>query len=165
MTNDDHNKYLAWAFLGHGLFQMLIAFLLLAVLIFAMTIPGQPGQTPPIEFLLMIFGFMFVFQMLFVGPSFVAAYGLLKRKSWARIASIVAAVVSAMNVPFGTLACVYALWFFLGDNWKEIYQEYSADARTTPRQLAEEREIRWTGYHTNEHGETVFHPVDPPDWR
>jgi hypothetical protein len=107
-----------------------------------------------------------------VVPSFTAAYALLKRKSWARVAAIVAGVVSAMNVPLGTAACAYSLWFFLGDNWKEIYHpalhfediEDSAPI-SDPRQLTAARDARWSGYHTNEKGEIIFHPVEPPDWR
>lgn len=165
MTNEEHNKYLAWAFIGHGSFQLLMTMLVLMVFGYILSIPDQPGQRPPVEFLLMIFGFMFVFQMLFVVPSFVAAFALLKRKSWARIASIVAGVVAAMNVPFGTLACVYSLWFFLGENWKEIYPNAPAAGVHPARLLTAEQEVRWTGYHTNKNGEIIFHTVEPPDWR
>ncbi len=160
MTNEDHNKYLAWAFIGHGIFQLFITVLMLAMIIIAFSRPDPSG--PPPEFLLMILGFVFTFQTLFVAPSFVAAFALLKRKSWARVASIVAGVASAMNVPFGTLACVYSLWYFLGENWKDVYQQSPGPA---PRHLVQDQEARWTGYHTNEQGEIIFHPVDPPNWR
>jgi hypothetical protein len=168
MTNEEHNKYLAWTFIGHGAFQLFVTLLMFVVFAFAFT----PGTTPPpMEFLLIIFGFMFMFQMLFVVPSFTAAYALLKRKSWARVAAIVAGVVSAMNVPLGTAACAYSLWFFLGDNWKDVYHPASRFGDTDvlasdpdPRQLAA-REARWSGYHTDEQGEITFHTVEPPDWR
>jgi hypothetical protein len=164
MTNEEHNKYLAWAFIAHGSFQFLIMLLMMGILALALSMPGEPRDAPP-EFLIIIFGFIFLFQTAFLAPSFVAAYALLKRKSWARIASIVAGVVSAMNVPFGTMSCVYALWFFLGENWKQVYQqENSAREFVTPR-LAEDRESRWAGFHTNEEGEVVFRTVEPPDWR
>ncbi len=166
MTNEEHNKYLAWAFIGHGSFQLFMTLLIIAIFGLALGLPDQPGETPPpVEFLLVIFGFIFVFQMLFVIPSYVAAFALLKRKSWARIASIVAGMVAAMNVPFGTLACVYSLWFFLGDNWKQIYGDKWEGTATGMPQLAAEREMRWTGYRTDERGEIVFHKVEPPDWR
>ena len=169
MTNEEHNKYLAWAFIGHGAFQLLVTVLMFLVFALAFT----PGATPPpVEFLLIIFGFMFMFQMLFVVPSFTAAYALMKRKSWARVAAIVAGVVSAMNVPLGTAACAYSLWFFLGENWKEIYHPASPFANSDslavnsdPHQLAAAREARWSGYHTDEKGEITFHTVEPPDWR
>ena len=141
---------------------LMIAF----VLMFAF-LPDQPGGGPPPAFLAVMFLFVFVFQMLFALPSFIAAYGLRKKKSWARIASIVAAVVSGMNVPVGTAACVYALWFFLGENWKEVYPEAtsSGQANAESLRLAHDRETRWTGYQTNEKGEYTFNQVEPPDWR
>jgi hypothetical protein len=113
------------------------------------------------------FIFAFVFQVAFAVPSFIAAYGLRKKRKWARLASIVAGVVAAMNVPFGTAACVYGLWFFLGDNWKEVYPDVALgkDEKARTLQLAHERETRWTGYQTNEKGEVTFNTIDPPDWR
>lgn len=166
MTNSEHNKYLAFSFIGHGSFQLIMTIVLLAMFGLIFSIPELPGQAPPpTDFLLVLFGFVFMFQMLFVLPSFIAAYALLKRKSWARIASIVAGVIAAMNVPFGTLACVYSLWFFLGENWKEIYLEKDSRTLKTLQEAAAEREAQWTGYRTNEQGEMIFHAVEPPNWR
>lgn len=166
MTNSEHNKYLAFSFIGHGSFQLLITIVMLALFGLIFSIPDQPGQAPPpTDFFLVLFGFIFLFQMLFVVPSFVAAYALLKRKSWARIASVVAGVIAAMNVPFGTLACVYSLWFFLGENWKEIYLEEYPRSFGSLLGEAEECEARWTGYRTNEQGEIIFHSIPPPEWR
>jgi hypothetical protein len=69
-----------------------------------------------------------------------------------------------MNVPIGTAACVYSLWFFLGDNWRSVYPE-STGQTADPRLLDREREIRWAGYQRDEKGEMAFHQVEPPDWR
>ena len=163
MTDEEHNKYLAWAFLGHGAFQALIMLAMFVIFAVALVAPGDPAEA---GIIMAIFGFMFVLQTLFVVPSIIAAYALFKRKSWARIASIVAGILAAMNVPFGTVACVYTLWFFLGDRWKNVYAGAEVPAaEVTTRQLSHEREARWTGYTTNEKGEVSFHPVEPPDWR
>jgi hypothetical protein len=164
MTNDEHNNYLAWTFIGHGLFQLLVTMVMLAMIVLAIWIPTVPGDTPS-DFLLAIFGFIFAFQTLFIAPSFVAAFALWKRKKWARVAAIVAGIVSAINVPFGTLACVYSLWFFVGENWKDVYEPGGSSNLNLPNQIAEDSHARWTGYHTDEQGEVVFHPVNPPDWR
>jgi hypothetical protein len=163
MTNEVHNKYLAWAFIAHGTFQILITLLMAALLALAFPVPADPGETPPVEFLLIMFGFIFAFQSLLVAPSFIAAFALFKRKSWARVASIVAGVVSAMNVPFGTLTCIYSLWYFLGENWRDVYLD--GVGSMAPQQIAQNQVSRWSGYHTNEKGEIVFQPFEPPDWR
>ena len=115
-----------------------------------------------------MFGFISLLYIVLGLPSLIAAYGLRKKKKWARIAAIVAGVVSAMNVPIGTAACLYAMWFFLGgDNWKEVYPEvaFAKDEKAETLRLAHERETRWTGYQTDEKGELHFNTVDPPDWR
>ncbi len=169
MTNEQHNSYLSWAFIAHGTFQMLMGLLMLAFMSMFLFIPDDPGPggAPPAVFFGIMFGFIFIFQLAFALPSFIAAYGLRKKKHWARMASIVASVLAAMNVPIGTAACVYALWFFLGDNWKEVYPEAASnkDGEVKTLQLAHDRDTRWTGYQTNEKGEVIFNPVDPPDWR
>ena len=114
--------------------------------------------------MLVMMGFVAFFQMLFIAPSFVAAYALRNKKPWARLASIIAGVVSAVNVPLGTAACVYAMWFFFGENWKEVYAQ--PDARLAERhQLSSDLEAKWTGIQTDERGEVTFRRVDPPDWR
>ena len=46
-------------------------------------------------------------------PGLLAGYGLLKRKSWARILAIVLAVFGLVNFPIGTIISVYALWVLL----------------------------------------------------
>lgn len=45
--------------------------------------------------------------------AFVAAWGLLERQSWGRIAGIVAGVPSLWQIPFGTALGIYTLWVLL----------------------------------------------------
>ena len=72
-----------------------------------------------------------------------------------------------MNVPIGTAACVYSLWFFLGESWKEVYPEAASeqDQKKGVAQLPHDRETRWAGYQTDDQGEVTFKRVEPPDWR
>lgn len=45
--------------------------------------------------------------------AFVAAWGLLERQSWGRIAAIIAAIFSLWHIPLGTALGVYTLWVLL----------------------------------------------------
>ncbi len=162
MTDEQHNKNIAYSFLAHAGFQLLM--LIMISIMFVMMFPGG-GPGPPRRFLAFMIGFMTVFQLMFAAPSVIAAYGLLKQKSWARIASIVAAVVSAMNVPIGTAACVYSLWFFLGDNWKSVYPENASEPRQPPSQLTYGAESQRAAYEAEANTEHTFNTYDPPDWR
>lgn len=164
MTNEEHNKYIAWAFLANGIFQVaMLGFIFL--IIFAFLFGGPDGGDVPAGLFATIFGFVFVVNLIFLSPNFVAAYALIKRKPWARIASIVAAALSAMNVPLGTLAAVYSLWFFCGDQWKSVYPETAGVGRVDPLQITPAPETNWEGYIRDEEGAYVYRTPPPPDWR
>jgi hypothetical protein len=167
MTNEEHNKYISWVFIAHAGFQLLMLLMMAAMFAAMMfSIQPPPGQPPfPKAMFGFMIAFMTVFQLIFTTPSLVAAYALRKKKPWARIAAIVAGAVAAMNVPIGTAACVYAMWFFLGDNWKEVYPE-QAGLKSTPQQLPEFDHVKWEGgFKTDEKGRAVFTQAEPPDWR
>jgi hypothetical protein len=158
VTNEEHNRYIAYAFFANAGFYVLIMLFMIGM--FAFVFP--PG--PPQGFFVVMMIFMSVFYGLFMLPSIIAGYGLLKKKSWARVASIVAAVIAGMNMPIGTAACVYALWFFFSENWKEIYPEAPGAVSAQPRQIAYGVESQRAAYAEEEH-QPKFDPYHPPDWR
>ena len=55
-------------------------------------------------------------------PSILAGWGLLKRKSWARILTIILAVLSLPGFPVGTLVGAYALWVMLNKDTAPLFQ-------------------------------------------
>lgn len=123
MTNAEHNKYLAIAFLVHGSIHALfiIALALFFLMFFAVIPQQQNPDAPPLAFFGVIFAFVLLVQLIFTVPSFVAGYAIWKRKSWAKIAGTIGAVLAAMNFPIGTAVCVYHFWFFFGEAGKELY--------------------------------------------
>jgi len=159
VTNEEHNRYIAYAFFGNAGFYLLILGFMFAMF-YVVFRNGEPG--PPPEFSWIMMTFMSVFYGIFMLPSIIAGYGLLKRKSWARVASTVAAAVAGMNFPIGTGACVYALWFFFSENWKEIYSEQALGSER--RQIAYGVESQRAAYEQAER-EPRFDPYHPPDWR
>jgi hypothetical protein len=165
MTDQEHNKYIAFTFLAHGAFQLLMMLFIGLMMLLMMSVGPAPGQpAPPMAFFGIFFVMMFVFQSVFTAPSFVAAYALFKRKPWARIASIVAGILAAVSVPVGTAACVYSMWFFLGERWKSVYPDlkvgaalgldrgYGDPANVRSRDEANQREFS-------------YQDREPPDWR
>jgi hypothetical protein len=132
MTPEQHNKYLAISHFAYGgiFLLMMIAFMVFFAVIMS-SIPdgprGQGGPPPPLFFVFMM-GFMFIFYGLMIVPSFVAGYALLKKKSWAKIASIIGGVVAGMNFPLGTAVCVYTLWFLFSEPGKSLYDRPAASA-------------------------------------
>ena len=165
MTNEQHNKYIAFTFLGHAGFQLLMLLFMVAIFSTVIFLPPEPGRpAPPTGIFAVMIAFVSIFYLAFTIPSLVAAYGLLKRKSWARIAAIIAGAVSSMNVPIGTAACVYALWFFLGDNWKSVYPEKAGEVNGDPKQIASGQDSRFSGTYETADRER-FRTYEPPDWR
>lgn len=162
MTNEEHNRYIAYAFMAHGTFQMLMTFFIAAIWFFLLPF-DEPG--PPPAFFFVMFGFLFVFQMIFAAPSFVASYAILKKKPWARVAGIVAAALSAMNAPIGTAAAVYSLWFFCGEQWKSVYPASAEDARANLPGITAGSDPPYEGYTKDEEGAYIYRTPPPPDWR
>ena len=144
--------------------QTLIMILMAAYLLIVFSLPGRPGEAPP-EFFGFVVGFALVIQLVFALPSFIAAYGILRRKSWARVAAISAGLLSALNLPFGAAACFYACWFFLGESWKSVYDRSDPQIADGVAGFGPADVSRWSGYTVDERGEISFHHVDPPDWR
>jgi hypothetical protein len=167
VTSEEHNKYIAWTFTAHAAFQtlMLLVILLFFGFLLSSMPPGRNPGAPPSAFIWTVMLFMTVFQSFLIIPSGIAAWGLFERKPWARMASIVAGVIAGMNLPLGTAAAVYSLWFFLGDRWKDIYGGSPVTAESDQGQLMSDMRDRWTGMRTDEKGEVTFHHVEPPDWR
>ena len=54
-------------------------------------------------------------------PGLITGIGLLKLKPWARIVGIVLAAINLINIPFGTILGVYALWVLLNKETERLF--------------------------------------------
>jgi len=169
MTPADHNKVIGIMHLVYGAFFTLVAFLVLIFMGFVAEMVARAGagdpDAPPAALFWMIAAFIFVIYLVMSLPSLVAGYAMLKRKSWARVAGIIASVLATMSFPFGTALAIYSLWFLFGEQGKA----FDAGARAAP----------WRGaLHTGQpfgYAQTFGHererepayrpPAQPPDWR
>jgi hypothetical protein len=57
-------------------------------------------------------------------PGLVAGYGLLIRKSWGRILTIVVAILGLVNFPLGTLMGIYTLWVLLQETATDYFTPF-----------------------------------------
>ena len=161
MTSEQHNRYVAYSFFAFAGFQgFWLLIMMLWFFVFFSFGPGNgdPGF-PPVMMAVML-AFMSVFFLLFTVPALVAGWAMIKKKPWARVAGIVGAVFSAMSAPVGTAACVYSLWFWTSDRWKEVYELGTADQASTPG-LPGGEEFR----SADEFGTAKDWMKEPPDWR
>jgi hypothetical protein len=171
MTPADHNKAIGIMHLIYGGFFTLMTLLMLVMFGFiaAMlsSIPEEPGA-PPMAFISAFMGIFVVIYALLSIPSLVAGYALLKKKSWARVAAIVASVLAGLSFPFGTALCVYSLWFFFGEQGRD-YEARPAGAGGWRGSLNQAAPPDWNARPQQQDEEArrpAYHPPPaPPDWR
>lgn len=173
MTPEQHNRTLGILHLAYG--GLSTAFMLIFAVLFLFvfrSMTPMPGVEPfPAGPFMAFVAFVLVFQLLFIVPSFVAGYALLKRKPWARMAAIVAAVVDAMSVPFGTALCIYSLWFLFGEQSKSLYADDAVSRLAGPQRgtlygAPPPPDFMWQGRRSTYGSEGNYTPpASPPDWR
>jgi hypothetical protein len=170
MTPADHNKIIGIMHLIFGGFFTLMAFVMLLFFGFfasVMTaVAANDPNAPPAALFWAIMGFVFVLYLVLSVPSLVAGYALLRRKTWARLAGIIASVLAAMSFPFGTALCVYSLWFFFG----EAGRAFEQGPRAAPWQGSLRQGQPFGGYaqtygHERDREPAYRPPAQPPDWR
>lgn len=161
MTPEQHNKYLAWAHLIYAVFHSLMGVVasLFMMAMFSRLPDASRGNPPPPVFFVAIGVFMLVLTVGISIPSVIAGYGLLKRKRWAKISTIVAGAFAAMQFPFGTALCVYTFWFLFSEPGKVLYDQGAMSLPPGPPR-------EWAyGSKEKEKAYEYVPPATPPDWR
>ncbi|HEY0099176.1 MAG TPA: hypothetical protein VGB76_09500 [Pyrinomonadaceae bacterium] len=173
MTPEDHNKTLGICHLVYGGLMLLLMF---AMFIFMWMMfseipsrPGRPDAEMPAAFLAIFFAFMFVYSLIFFVPSLVAGYAMLKRKTWARMASIIASVFEVMSFPLGTAVGIYSFWFMFSETGKSLYGGSSvAPAGVRPYALHDappQPASDWNAQTSFGREREYTPPTQPPAWR
>ena len=170
MTSEEHNKVLGICHLAYG---GLMTLMMLAVFIFMWMIvlsarPGVPNSGLPAAFIGLYFGFILIYTLVLTVPSFVAGYAMLKRKNWARMASLVAAVFELMSFPFGTPVGIYSFWFMLSEGGKSLYGVPAAPTVARPYSLHDappQPASDWNAQTSFGREREYAPPAQPPDWR
>jgi hypothetical protein len=160
MTPEEHNKYVGIANLVYGATHVLLM-ILMAVFFMAMmgviARDARGGDVPPASFFGGIMAFVVGINVLFAIPSFIAGYAFLKRKPWAKIAGIIAAVLSAFRVPIGTAVSIYTFWFLFSPPGKILYENFSQALPPAPP-------VDWSAADQSRK-EQEYSRQTPPDWR
>ncbi len=159
MTPEQHNKYLGLAHLAYAVLHSLMGTFIgiMMVVVFSTLPPSQPGNPPPPAVFVGMAAFMVVFTLVWCIPSMIAAYALLKRKKWAKTASIVAGVFAATQIPVGTAVGIYSFWFAFGEPGRLLYDRPAKSlAPPSPTDSARINQEKPDEY---------FPPAKPPDWR
>jgi hypothetical protein len=162
-TPEEHNKYLAYSHLGYGAFQLLMGLLMTGF--FMLLLSNDLHGGPPAAFVAFMVIFILIFQLLFTLPSFIAGFALLKKKEWAKTATIIAGVMAAMSFPIGTAVCVYTFWFLLGESGKNLYDRKLAETGSRSDYFLNEQRDTNFASGVRERKQEYVPPKEMPDWR
>lgn len=170
MTLEEHNRMLGILHIVYGGLHTLVMLLIIGVMLFVIGAAGTQFDAPPAAFLLLVAILGGFFALIYTVPSYVAGYAMLKRKPWARVASLIAAVIEVMNVPFGTALGIYALWFLFGKGEAfyrgDALSSTSRPAINEPQQAADSDWFRGARGERPSDGVREYVPsAQPPDWR
>lgn len=169
MTTEDHNRTLGILHLVYGGLHLL--FILMMSLFFVPAIflsrpTGRADDAAGAAIFAMIVGIIGIVSLLFSVPSFVAGFGMLKRKSWAKVWSMIAGGIAGMSFPMGTALCVYTFWFLFSGGGKELYDPSRSNWRSGyPGVLHGAPEPASWESRKREQDYVNAHRSGPPDWR
>ncbi len=76
------------------------------------------------------------FILLFSLPSIIGGFGLLRRKSWARILVLILSLLDLLIIPIGTVFGGYSIWVLLNDETEEMFQSASGPAEAASKTSA-----------------------------
>ena len=115
---DKHITILGWLYLALNIFTLFIGVFVFFILIGTGLLSGD-GEAMSVLAIVgtFVLGILVVISI----PGILAGWGLLKRKSWARVLALVIGFFSLMNVPFGTLLGVYTIWVLLANEEASNY--------------------------------------------
>jgi hypothetical protein len=158
LTPEQHNKYLAYSHLAFaGLFSFFIIMMFVFIAVVFPILTQNDPHPPPAGLFLVMGLFMSVIYGAMTLPSYIAGYALLKKKSWAKTASIIAGVFDCMHFPFGAAVAIYTFWFLFSDPGKYLYDRPAYSLPPGQQAWANE---------TSAYNERQYTPRStPPDWR
>ena len=121
---EKHITILGWLHIALNVFTLFIGIIVFFVLIGAGLLSAD-GEAMGVLAIVgtFVLGLLVVISI----PGIIAGWGLLKRKSWARVLALVLGFLGLMNVPLGTLLGVYTIWALLvHDQASNYFLAYNA---------------------------------------
>ena len=122
--HEKHVNILGWIYIVHGALLLIIAAFVFVVISGAGFFEGlSEGDLSTMAFAPLIGGFVGVFLALLAVPSFFAGTGLLNRRPWARILTLVLGFFKFFDFPIGTAIGIYSYWVLLQTDADYIFRD------------------------------------------
>ncbi len=107
-----HVPIVAWLLIGLNTIVLLVALGMLATM---MLVSGLVRDSEARTILPIVGAILPTIMGLLTLPDFIAAFGLLARKRWARILGVVVGILNLPGFPMGTLIGAYAIFVLMQD--------------------------------------------------
>jgi hypothetical protein len=125
---DTHVRILAAFHIAFGLIGLTAAFVLLIIFggaagAASFAAADQPEAWVAVPILSIVGSVLIMVALTLSVPGIIGGWGLLKRKSWARILMIVLSALHLINIPFGTILGIYGLWVLLSKETELLFGE------------------------------------------
>lgn len=117
-----HIKILGWLHVFYGVFGLFLAAIVFGGTMLGMLYAGSMTNSVIVG---ATAGFLGVFFALLAIPHILAGYGLLTRKEWARVLTIILGVIALIRFPLGTALGAYTLWVLLSKDGAAQFQSSS----------------------------------------
>jgi hypothetical protein len=115
---NQHVTILGWLYIASSIVLAMIGLILFPIVAVG---PLLSGDGEAFIFTTVLSTIMLVFMLLLAAPGIIAGFGLLKRKSWARVLAIVLGIFNLTNFPIGTAIGVYTLYVLLQSDAGDIF--------------------------------------------
>ncbi|MFL6227986.1 MAG: hypothetical protein ACJ741_04310 [Pyrinomonadaceae bacterium] len=115
-----HIDVLGWLYTAFGVLGFVVALFVFLV------IGGTGLLTRDMQATALITGIGFVIACIvavFSVPNIIIGWGLLKRKSWSRMAALIVGCLGLLSFPFGTAIGIYSLWALTQPEAQRILSE------------------------------------------
>ena len=120
---ETHIDLLAWLYILGSSILLVLGFLGLVFLAGIGVATGDPTAMP----ILTIVGSVgALFYTVLAVPGLVAGFGLLKRKSWARVLTLVVGFFNLLSFPLGTAVGIYSFWVLLQTDIEDYFSPLKA---------------------------------------
>jgi hypothetical protein len=113
---DKHRKVLGILDVVFGGLLVLGALVVLAQAVFGSYASEQARAST-----LSVNGAVAAFLLLLALPGLIGGLGLLRRRAWSKVPTLIAALLNLFSFPLGTALGVYALWFWSRPKARELF--------------------------------------------
>jgi hypothetical protein len=117
---DKHVKLISVLWIVYGCLGLIWAFIIFGTLIGVSFIPEMSEEA--VYILRSVGVFISAIIGIFSLPEIIAGIGLLKKKEWARILSMVLSFLNLLAIPFGTALSIYTLVIMFKDETAELFK-------------------------------------------